>query len=120
MKIAKIKNRYMFNSSNPNGYHDYLVYKDKNSGQIRAIQLTHLYNEDRLRFSQIRSGLLKSFKLPHRETPSGVNNGYITTDINGNPLNLRHSDVDLNTYRKHRITQKKQNDILNFAHRRKR
>ena len=46
-------------------------------------------------------------------------NRYIS-DVRGNPLNLRHSDVDLNTYRKHRITQKKQNDILNFAHRRKR
>ncbi len=120
MKIARIKNRYMFKSNNPNGTHDYLVYKDKSTKEIRAIELTHLYKRDNYRFAQIKSGLLKKMRFSHRETPSGVNNGYLSVNANGNPIDLKHKDIDLNVYRKTFISQKQQCDILKFAKRKKR
>lgn len=56
MKIARIKDRYMFHSRswNTNKSHDYLIFKDNSSNEIRAIQLTHLYKKDRHRFMQVR------------------------------------------------------------------
>ena len=45
-------------------------------------------------------------KFSHRETPSGVNNSYFTTDITGKPLNLKHPDVNMNVYRKVKISNK--------------
>ena len=118
MKIARIKNRYMFNSSNPNGTHDYLIYKDNRTNEIRAIELTHLYKKDNYRFRQLRTRLLKKMKFGHRETPSGVNNGYKTKNVYGTPIDLNHKDVNLNIYRKVRISNKQKNDILSFATRR--
>lgn len=120
MRIAKIKNRYMFNSSKPNGTHDYLVYKDRTTNEVRAIELTHLYKPDRYRFLQIRNGILKKMRFKHRETPSGVNNGYLNKNINGQPLDLNHKDVNLNVYRKVYISNKQKQDILRFANRPKR
>ena len=56
MKIARIKDRYMFHSRswNTNKSHDYLIFKDNSSNEIRAIQLTYLYKKDRHRFMQVR------------------------------------------------------------------
>lgn len=115
MKIAKIKDRYMFYSKNPNKTHDYLVYKDKSTNEVRAVQLTHLYNIDKKRFAQLKSGLLKKMYFKHRETPSGVNRTYITTNVYGSPIDLNHPDVNLNVYRKYRISNKQKNDVLKFA-----
>lgn len=120
MRIAKIKNRYMFNSSKPNGTHDYLVYKDKHTNEIRAIELTHLYKPDKLRLSQVKSGLLKKMFFKHRETPTGVNNGYLNTNALGQSIDLKHKDVNMNVYRKARISKKQQADILKFANKKKR
>jgi len=117
MKIVKIKNRYMFNSSKPNGTHDYLVYKDRTTNEVRAIELTHLYNRDNYNFCLINRGILKKMRFKHRETPSGVNNGYFTKDINGKPIDLNHKDVNLNAYRKYRISNKQFYDVIRFARR---
>ena len=105
----------MFKSKNPNGTHDYLVYKDKKTGRVRAIELTHLYYPDKNRFDKVRKKYLKKMKLPHRETPSGVDNRYNIKNINGKPIDLKHPDVNLNAYRKSRISKKQQEDILKFA-----
>jgi len=118
MKIAKIKNRYMFNSSNPNGTHDYLVYKDKKSGENRAVELTHLYVPDRKRFSQVKNGFLKKMRFRHRETPSGVNNSYYCRDVNGKALDFRNKNVNLNAYRHSHIWPKQSVDVMKFASRR--
>ena len=115
MKIAKIKDRYMFNSKNPNKTHDYLVYKDKLTNEIRAIELTHLYNVDKQRFALVRTGHLKKMYFKHRETPSGVNRYYFATNIYGGPIDLSHPDVNLNVYRKYKISNKQKNDVLKFA-----
>lgn len=119
MRIAKIKNKYMFNSNKPNGTHDYLVYKDKTSNEVRAIELTHLYKPDKYRLAQVRSGLLKKMYFKHRDTPTGVNNGYLNKNISGKPINLNHKDVNMNVYRKTRISKKQQADILKFAKKQK-
>ena len=115
MCIARIKNRYMFKSKNPNKPHDYLVWTDSSTGQVRAVELTHLYEIDKYRFAQVKSGLLKKMKFRHRETPSGVNNGYVYKNINGGPIDLTHPDVNLNAYRKAYISSKQIRDILKFA-----
>ena len=117
MRIAKIKNRYMFNSSKPNGTHDYLVYKDRNTSEVRVIELTHLYKPDRYNFSLINRGILKKMRFGHRDTPSGVNNGYFSKNINGKSIDLNHKDVNLNVYRKVRISNKQSNDVIRFAKR---
>ncbi len=67
MKITKIKNKYMFNSIKPNSTHYYLVYKDKRTNEVRAIELTHLYKRDNYRFTQLKRGLYKKMKFSHRE-----------------------------------------------------
>lgn len=105
----------MFKSKNPNGTHDYLVYKDKNTGQVRAIELTHLYIPDKKRFWQVKQKHIKKMKLPHRETPSGVDKRYFVKNINGKAIDLKHPDVNLNVYRKARISLKQQENILKFA-----
>lgn len=110
----------MFHSHNPNGTHDYLVYKDSRTNEIRAIELTHLYKPDNYRFAQVRSGLLKKMRFKHRETPSGVNNGYLNKNAYGGLIDLSHPDVNLNIFRKVRISSKQKNDVLRFARRRKR
>ncbi len=78
MKIAKIKNHYMFKSNNPYGTHDWLIWKDRKTGETRAVELTHLYNKDPKRFAQLKAGLLKKMNFKHRETPSGVGNSTVT------------------------------------------
>ena len=105
----------MFDSEHPNGTHDYLVYKDKNSGKVRAIELTHLYYPDKKRFSQIKQKFLKKMKFPHRETPSGVDRRYFVKNAKGNSIDLKHPDVNMNIYRKVRISKKQKADILKFS-----
>lgn len=114
MKIAKIKNHYMFKSSNPYGTHDYLLYKDKATGEVRAVQLTHLYSKDPKRFAQLWKGLLKKMDFQHRETPSGVNKFYKSTDANGRPINPKSRFVNTNIYRKAHISGKQASDVLKF------
>jgi hypothetical protein len=115
MRIAKIKNKYLFNSTNPNGTHDYLVYIDTKTGENRAVELTHLYNPDIKRFNQIKIGLLKKMSFSHRDTPSGVKNKYHRKDTNGNPLNFNDICVDLNSYKTHKVTNKQASDVIKFA-----
>ena len=105
----------MFHSSNPNGTHDYLIYQDKKTNEICAVELTHLYKKDKYNFSLIDRGILKKMRFGHRETPSGVNNGYFSKNVNGNPLNLNHKDVNLNVYRKFHISNKQKQDVIRFA-----
>ncbi len=50
MRLVKIKNRYLFNSSNPNGHHTYAVYYDKAKKENHAVALTHLSVKDNKRF----------------------------------------------------------------------
>ncbi len=119
MKIVKIKNHYMFKSSNPYGTHDYLLYKDRATGEVRAVKLTHLYSKDPKRFAQLKRGLLKKMDFPHRETPSGVDKHYKTTDVNGRPIDPNSRFINTNVYRKARVSSKQADDVLRFVKRKK-
>ena len=95
MKLVKIRDKYMYKpitpaqkaKYNPNGVHTYLVYKDKRSGEVRAIRTTHMYEPQKEKL--LEKGGLMVVKLPKIKYPSGIRNGYVTTDINGNPLDLK-------------------------------
>lgn len=97
MKLVKIKNKYIYkpDESNPeevkkykrNGSHIYAVYKDKETGELRAVQTTHLYEEKKV--SRIRKGVLLEMRLPKVEFPSGVKGEYYACDINGDPIDLK-------------------------------
>lgn len=55
MKLAKIKNKYMYKTSpDDNGTHHYLVFYDRKTQRYNAVQLTHLYIKDKNRFELIR------------------------------------------------------------------
>ena len=94
MRLVKIRNKYMFKPKNENEEktykenqeHIYAVYKDDKSGELRAVQLTHLYYHKRVQ--ALERKLLKEVKLPSIKYPSGAKNSYYAKDINGNPLDL--------------------------------
>ncbi|MCD8372198.1 MAG: hypothetical protein LUD27_02725, partial [Clostridia bacterium] len=56
MRLVKIKNKYLFDSNNPEGTHTYAVYRDNKTHELRAVALTHLYVKDEKRFKQVRKG----------------------------------------------------------------
>lgn len=99
MRLVKIKNKYLFKSSNPEGTHTYAVYKDRDSNEIRAIQLTHLYTKDEKRFVQVRNGNILVEKFKEFDVPSGVRNQYYNRDVNGNKINLKNNNVFKNSNR---------------------
>ena len=84
MRLFKIKNKYMFNSNNPNGNHTYAVYKDKKTNKYRAIQLTHLYEDKKIK--QINKGYLKVEKFKEFSYPTGVHDTYYDKDLKGELL----------------------------------
>lgn len=84
MRLFRIKNKYMFNSPDPNKYHTYAVYKDKRTNKYRAIQLTHLYEPKKER--QLNKGYLKVENFKAFKYPTGVHNVYYSSDINGKDL----------------------------------
>lgn len=87
MRLFQIKNKYMYkckNKKEENGTHMYAVYRDKKSGKYRAIQLTHLYEDNKAK--AINKGYLKVEKFKQFKFPSGVHNSYYDRDINGKSL----------------------------------
>lgn len=107
MKLAKIKNRYMFHSNKPNGYHSYLVYYDK---KHYAITTTHLYKADPKRMGQVRDGVYKKMKLPGFELPSGVYHKPNKTTVWGSDIDIHSKDVHL----KQTVPKSKAKKILQF------
>lgn len=59
MRLAKIKNNYLFKGDKPDGTHTYAVYYDKPSKRYRAVALTHLYVKDDKRFKQVKKGNIR-------------------------------------------------------------
>lgn len=93
MRIYHIKNNYLFNRNDPVGTHRYAVFKDRKTHETRIVQLTHLYEIPSNKLRQLQNGHIKEYKLRCYSLPSGVQTGYKTKDINGNPivLNSRNS-----------------------------
>ena len=95
MRLAKIKNRYMFDSDNPQGVHTYVTYTDKKSKEVRAIPTTHLYVPDKANMEKLRKGLLCKVKFPNYDAVSGVHNYYYAKDSKGRDIDLKNNDVVL-------------------------
>lgn len=90
MKIAKIKNKYMYETRpDDNGTHHYLVYYDRKTQRYNAVQLTHLYIKDKNRFEMIRKGLIKVEKFKEFDVPSGVRRKIYTSNMNGGKIDLK-------------------------------
>ena len=112
MRLAKIKNRYLFNSDNPNGNHTYGVYYDKPTKRYRAVGLTHLYVKDNKRFIQIKQGKIMVMKFKDFDTPSGVKNTYFDKNVSGGKIDLTHPDVlSISKY----LSKNQSQTIKNFA-----
>ena len=114
MRLVKIKNRYLFDSDNPNGVHTYAVYFDRKSKRYRAVALTHLYVKDKNRFKQVRRGNIKIEKFNEFDVPSGVQNYYYSQRKSGGKIDLR--DTSNVEFLSKRYMNKRQSDrIKNFA-----
>lgn len=109
MRLVKIKNRYLFNSNNPNGTHAYAAYYDRKNKRYNAVQLTHLYIKDENRFKQVKRGNIMVTKFNEFDTPSGVRNQYYNKNINGGKIDLKDKNV---TYIAKRYLTKKQSDKI--------
>lgn len=89
MRIVKIKNKYLFESDNPEQVHSYAVYRDPKTREIRAVALTHVYIKDKKRFKQVRNGNITIMNFPDFTLPSGVQNYYYATNISGGKIDLK-------------------------------
>ena len=93
MKLAKIKDGYMFRTDNPNGEHTYALFYDKKSKSYRAVQTTHLYRKDEKNHKKIISGALMKVRFPNCELPSGVQRFYYSKNVNGEKINIKDKSV---------------------------
>ena len=96
VRVAKIKNRYIFRKNtgiDENKYHHYLIYTDKYTGKNVAVETTHLYKKDPVRYNQLRRGKGFKMSLPGMETPSLVLKKQYVTDSRGRAIDFAHRDV---------------------------
>lgn len=110
MRLAKIRNDYMFTSGNPSGEHTYAVYSE--NGEVRAIPTTHLYVPDKDRMDKLHKGLLRKVKFAGYETPSGVENRYYNANAQGGKIDLQDKRVQVD---KTPLPQKQAQEIKAFA-----
>ena len=97
MKLVTIMNKYIFGPDpqnpnekekyKPNGSHIYAAYTDKKTNKTRLVQMTHLYEDKKVR--KIKQGLILPVKLPNVQFPSGVKREYYDKDIHGKPIDLK-------------------------------
>ena len=116
VRVAKIKNRYLFKKNtgyDRNGYHHYLIYTDKYTGQNIAVETTHLYKKDQKRFQQLREGHGMKMSLPGMEAPSMVLKKFHTTNSNGKGIDFAHRDVKV----KSKISNSKSKKLYGFVRR---
>ena len=95
MKLARIKDGYMFRTDNPDGEHTYALYYDKKAKAYRAIQTTHLYKKDVKRFKQLERGALMKIRLPNSDVPSAVRSYHYTNNVNGGKIDIKNSAVSI-------------------------
>ena len=94
MRIAKIRNRYMYESEKPNGWHWYLIFFNRKKRRYEAAQMTHLYEIPRKKLGKIRSGYIKEERIKGFKMPSGIRNDiYEKNAVDGGSINLKDKDV---------------------------
>ena len=111
--VAKIKNRYIFRKEtgyDRKSFHHYLVFTDKNTKENVAVETTHLYKKDPLRFKQLRSGNGMKLSLPGMETPSLVLKKFHTNNAKGKGIDFAHRDVNI----KSKISRSKAKKLFDF------
>lgn len=91
MRIFKIKNKCMYkckDKKEARDVHFYAVYKDKDTKQYRAIQLTHVLEKEKE--TKVKKGqlILEKISCIGKKTLSGVKDAYYDKDINGKPLDF--------------------------------
>ena len=93
---AKIRNNYIFRKDtgvNGKKFHHYLVYTNKYNGRNVAVETTHLYQKDPVRFKQLSQGRGIKMSLPGMDTPSLVMQKAYTTDNKGEPLDFANGNI---------------------------
>lgn len=113
MRLVRIKNKYLYNSENPNGIHTYAVYYDKQSKSNRAIALTHLYVKDKNRFKQVKNGNIMVSNFKEFDTPTGVKNYYYSKNTKGKKINLKDNDI-VKVYKRY-LPKKQADKMKKFA-----
>lgn len=116
MRLAKIKNKYLFDSDNPDGTHTYAVYYDRKSKSYRAVGLTHLYLKDQKRFDKVKKGFIKKMKFKEFELPSGVHDYYFEKTIKGKKIDLNDKKNVVNVEKRH-LPKRQAEAIKRFAKR---
>ena len=114
VRVAKIKNRYIFKKNtgvDENKYHHYLIYTDKYTGQNVAVQTTHLYEKDKEQFAKLRSGKGIKISLPGFDTPSLLLKKFHTTNSKGKGIDFAHRDVKV----KSKISKSKAKRLFKFV-----
>ena len=114
MRLIKIKNRYLFNSNEPNGVHTYAVYYDRKKKEYRAVALTHLYIKDDKRFKQVKRGNIAIEKFKEFPVPSGVKNYFYSRNVNGGKIDVNDT-ANIKFVSRRYISTKQSNRIKNFA-----
>lgn len=110
--LAKIKDGYLFKSDKVDKEHTYVVYLDSKTNEIRAVPTTHLYLPDMDKMEELKRNHLRKVKFAGYETPSGVENYYYVTDVNGNLIDLSHTGIKID---KTPLPTKQAQVIINFA-----
>lgn len=72
MRIAKIKNKYMYKGNKPNGWHWYLIFFNRKKKRYEAIQTTHLYEIPPKKLRRLKKGEMIEEKIFKKGFPSGV------------------------------------------------
>ena len=114
MRLAKIKNKYLFNSNNPEGIHTYAVYYHYPTKRYRAVGLTHLYIKDEKRFKQVSKGNIKIEKFKEFDVPSGVRNFYFDKTVMGKKIDLTDKKNVIQLEKRY-IPKNQSNRIKKFA-----
>ncbi len=114
MRLAKIKNSYLFKSDKPHGSHTYAIYYDKKNKENRAVALTHLYIKDEKRFKQVRKGNIRIEKFKEFDAPSGVQNYFYSRNTKNNKINLNDKS-SVRLISKRYLSKNQSNRIKAFA-----
>ena len=117
MRLAKIKNKYMYKGDNGEGHHHYLVFYNRKEKRYNAIQLTHLYLKDKDRFGGVKKGFIKIEKFKEFYVPSGVKNEVIKHNVDGLKIDLKNKNV-INISKRY-ISKKQRTRIMRFINKKK-
>jgi len=112
MKIIRIKNKLMFNSNDPEGFHYYAFFWNKRYKKYNAIQLTHIAKKDDKRYKQVNNGLIKPIRLKKLDkySDSGITKNNYVSDICGDRLDPKMGIVQIN-----KVSEYSSNKIKSFA-----